>query len=167
MNWKGGGIGKWLILVMIAFFLSACIPSIRVQVLAPEFEGGNSVAAVTSPIPNGDSVCPDGGVMIQAGIDSNNSKTLDASESGFTGRLCNSVVGEGLAQQWGLAKLELFVIHAGSQCAVGGVGLKVGIDLNYDEKQVDSEHIETKMICNEVQAIAKEAEPEVLEDPGK
>lgn len=105
--------------------------------------GKSSVVASvrnTAPIEN----CPNGGITVDTGIDTNGNGILDPAEATSTQYVCN-----GRAGADGLASLVLISYEpAGDNCTDGGSKVDAGKDANSNNILDASEISTTKYICN-------------------
>jgi hypothetical protein len=105
--------------------------------------GVNSVAyAVSNTAPA--SSCPNGGITVDAGIDTNGNGVLDGSEVTSTQYVCNGAAGEE-----GLSTLVLINSEAaGANCAAGGKRVAAGQDANGNGILDAAEVTTTAYVCN-------------------
>jgi len=137
-----------LLAFTVAMFLTACGGGGGNTVVAPDFEGGSSVAAITTDIPAGDARCPSGGVSIDIGIDDNGNGTLDANEVEDTKVVCNGLSGD--TGQTALVKVT--DEPANTNCPSGGLKLESGLDSNLDNVLAVDEITTTSYVCNGLNA---------------
>ncbi len=81
-----------------------------------------------------DSVCPNGGIRVDAGTDDNGNGVLDPAETNSTQNVCNDV-NDASGTDGEAAPTALFLVTAepaGSNCARGGKQISVGTDRNED-----------------------------------
>ncbi len=111
--------------------------------------GGNTVTAENSvvtavkqaaPI----DVCPNGGITVDAGIDTNGNGVLDASEITSTQYVCNGANGS----SGSTALVSMTNESAGTNCASGGKKVSVGLDTNNNGVLDSSEITSIDYICN-------------------
>ncbi|MCK6547224.1 putative Ig domain-containing protein [Myxococcota bacterium] len=100
--------------------------------------GGSAVRLANEPI--GSTACPDGGVRIQTGPDSNGNGALDDAEVVTTAYSCN---GAGLTSLVAASDEP-----AGASCAAGGTRIDVGIDTNRNGTLDASEVTQTSFVCD-------------------
>lgn len=87
------------------------------------------------------STCPNGGITVDGGIDSNGNKVLDISEVTSTQYVCNGTNG--------LSTLVLVTNEpAGANCASGGKKVSAGQDTNSNSALDASEITTTAYVCN-------------------
>ena len=112
--------------------------------------------------------CPDGGLMIEIGIDWNNNGILDAGESTHTEYVCDGAQGDkgdkgdqgyqGLMGYTGNPGYNSLISSsteaAGPNCASGGLKLEIGQDANYDNQLDSSEISSTLYICDGEDGVA-------------
>ena len=115
---------------------------------APEADGDNpSVAAKTSVIPPGDADCPNGGILVETGIDENGNGVLDDNEVDATEKVCNGT--QGPAGSDGLnALIDMNPEPAGANCPTGGLRIDVGMDNNANGNLDPDEITQTGFVCN-------------------
>ena len=94
----------------------------------------------TAPV----SACPNGGISVDAGIDTNGNGVLDSSEVTSTQYVCNGANGSNATSILVLVTAE----SAGSNCVYGGQSVNVGTDTNGNNVLDSSEITSTKYICN-------------------
>ena len=100
------------------------------------------VAAVQNSAPV--SACPNGGITVNAGIDTNGNGILDPSEITSTQYVCNGANGTN-----GLNALVAVTTEpTGTNCSAGGKKVGVGIDTNANNILDASEVTSTNYICN-------------------
>jgi hypothetical protein len=107
--------------------------------------GGNgsapSVSARTTPINVGDIDCPNGGVLVESGIDENLNGLLDDIEVDDSQKVCN-----GLNSHNSLITLNQEA--AGANCPYGGIRIDSGLDIN-DNGILDAGEIDNnEYVCN-------------------
>lgn len=95
--------------------------------------------------------CPKGGVLVQAGLDKNDSGQLDPNEIESTSTICNGNDGtngtNGTNGKDSLIKLS--DIPSGSpECFFGGTRVEAGLDLNLDQILQPSEVRTTTYVCS-------------------
>jgi hypothetical protein len=118
---------------------------------------GLSAAVRVSADPES-SVCPNGGSVIQFGLDHDRDGILDDSEVAASASACNGSVGPvgatGLQGPQGIAGLNALVAidleSSGSNCSSGGVQLRTGLDQNGDGELSESETTQRQYVCNGV-----------------
>ena len=123
----------------------------------PPATGNNpSVAAKTSTIPPGDADCPNGGILVETGIDENRNGVLDADEVDASEKVCNGADGaQGPAGSDGLNALVVIEDEpAGANCASGGKRIRSGLDANGDGALTEKEVVSDDYICNGAQGPA-------------
>lgn len=104
-------------------------------------DGKNLVAtAVKSDAPV--STCPDGGITLESGIDTNGNKTLEPSEVMSTQYVCNDTANRDMTK---LARVE--EEPAGAHCAGGGNVVRAGLDTNNNKILDGDETKSTSYIC--------------------
>ncbi len=129
--------------------------------------GGAQDTTTLSPPPGNDvaigvlnfaplSNCPNGGVTIESGVDSNQDHVLQTSELTSTQFVCNGLNGNdgtnGLNGSDGISNFKalLLISHElpGINCATGGSVVNVGLDLNQDNILGRNEITSFNYICN-------------------
>lgn len=109
--------------------------------------GDKSVVAKTTTLSVGSTQCPNGGILVKTGIDTNGNGALDASEVLATEAVCNGAAGTTGAT--GLnALVNVTTEQAGANCASGGVKIDSGLDSNANSTLDTSEITSTKYTCN-------------------
>jgi len=117
---------------------------------SPTTGNNPSVAAKTSTIPPGDADCPNGGILVETGIDENANGVLDADEVDETQKVCNGADGaQGPAGSDGFNALVVIEDEpAGSNCASGGKRIRSGLDTSGDGILDAAEVTSDEYICN-------------------
>ena len=117
---------------------------------SPTTGNNPSVAAKTSTIPRGDTDCPNGGILVETGIDENRNGVLDADEVDASEKVCNGADGaQGPAGSDGLNALVVIEDEpAGPNCASGGKRIRSGLDANGDGMLDAAEVASDDYICN-------------------
>lgn len=88
--------------------------------------------------------CPNGGIEVDSGIDSNGNKILDENEITIRQIVCNGMNGED-----GLTILVSMVDEPeGENCESGGIRVNVGNDTNTDGSLQNSEITSSDFVCN-------------------
>ncbi len=142
-------IGSFLTLILVACSGGAQ----NTTTLSPP--PGNDVAIGVlnfAPLSN----CPNGGVTIESGVDSNQDHVLQTSELTSTQFVCNGLNGNdgtnGLNGSDGISNFKalLLISHElpGINCATGGSVVNVGLDLNQDNILGRNEITSFNYICN-------------------
>ncbi len=106
----------------------------------PAASGANSVVYAvnkSAPVSN----CPNGGITVQSGIDTNGNGVLDQSEVTSTQYVCNGASGTA-------ALVATTAEPAGSNCASGGEMVSAGLDTNGNGILDASEVTTTAYVCN-------------------
>ena len=85
-----------------------------------ENNDSSSVAARTQPIAPGNANCPNGGVLVQTGIDENNNGILDDNEVDESESLCHGDSGLN-------ALVESIIEAPGTNCVSGGIEISFGL----------------------------------------
>jgi Bacterial Ig-like domain (group 2)/FG-GAP-like repeat len=90
------------------------------------------------------SVCANGGITVESGIDTNGNSVLDPSEVTSTQYVCNGANGaDGM-----VALLSLVTELSGTNCTYGGTRVNGGLDTNKDGLLEDAEVTSTSYVCN-------------------
>jgi len=98
---------------------------------------GTSVAARTAIIAPGDVDCPNGGILVETGIDENANGVLDATEVDTSKKVCN-----------GLNTLvDIKPEPVSINCPSGGIRIDAGIDTNTDGILDTNEITQTSFVC--------------------
>ena len=111
-------------------------------------DGSNGLDALvsTSPIGAGDATCPNGGILVETGFDSNRNGSLDSDEVSKSEKLCNGQSGSN-----GLNSLVAFSDEpAGSNCPYGGMRVDSGLDDNGNGSLESGEIDQTGFVCSHV-----------------
>ena len=111
-------------------------------------DGSNGLDALvsTSTINTGDATCPNGGILIETGIDSNRNGSLDSDEVSKSEKLCNGQSGSN-----GLNSLVAFSDEpAGSNCPYGGMRVDSGLDDNGNGTLDSGEIDQTGFVCSHI-----------------
>jgi hypothetical protein len=137
------------VLVGAALVLTAC--------------GGGSAALTTPPIATVDpgkfvatavqgsapaSVCPNGGITVEGGIDSNGNKLLDASEVTSTQYVCNGAPGAAGTNAPPNTLVAVTIEPLSAICPAGGSRINVGRDTNNNGILDVAEIISFQSVCN-------------------
>jgi hypothetical protein len=88
--------------------------------------------------------CPDGGITVYSGVDSNRNGRLDDSEIQSAQAVCNGEDG----QDGATALVDIVPEPAGANCDQGGSRINVGLDLNANGVLDDGETTSHDYICN-------------------
>ncbi len=90
------------------------------------------------------SVCANGGITVESGIDTNGNSILDPSEVTSTQYVCNGANGtDGM-----VTLLSLVTEPSGTNCTYGGTRVNAGLDTNEDGILEDAEVTSTSYVCN-------------------
>jgi len=136
-----------VVLVLItSMALSACGSGSSSTGAGNTAAGQNSVAyAVRNVAPLSD--CPNGGISVDAGIDTSANGTLDPAEVTSTQYVCNGADGSNGTS--GLTALVSLINEpAGGNCAYGGKNVSVGLDTNGNSILDASEITSSNYVCN-------------------
>jgi hypothetical protein len=109
---------------------------------------GPSSVGRTTVLPVGDADCPNGGIRMDTGIDSNNNGILEAAEVKKTSNLCNDQKAtKDPFEHSSLAAIEsepTGTVH----CPAGGLKIRSGTDANNNGMLDPGEDTYTEYICN-------------------
>lgn len=89
-------------------------------------------------------LCPNGGVEVDTGVDTNGNGVLDTSEVTETVTLCHGSDGA----DGTVAIIKTTDLPDGGDCLLGGVSIESGMDVNGNAKLDASEVQSTSNICN-------------------
>ena len=103
----------------------------------------SSSMAKTSVIATGDIDCPNGGILVESGIDDNANSILDASEVDSSEKVCNGTSGVN-------SLITITAEAAGVNCSDGGKRIDSGLDLNSNGLLDSGEITQTGYVCNGV-----------------
>jgi len=91
--------------------------------------------------------CPNGGISVDSGLDTNNNKVLDSSEIVETQIVCNGI--DGAAGNNGLNSLVSVIDEPiGANCGAGGKKVEIGLDVNADDILDSTEITSTQYVCH-------------------
>jgi len=108
--------------------------------------GNPSVAVNASPYTG--SVCPNGGITVETGIDENSNGILDTGEVDETQIICNGTNGTNGTDGSSIA-ISLTIEPVGSNCANGGIKIEAGVDDNGNGVlDIPGEVDDTDYVCN-------------------
>ena len=113
--------------------------------------GDHSVAVRSKPLPAGDADCPNGGILVESGIDENGNGLLDDNEVDKTEKVCNGQDGaDGSDGSNGLdALVSTSTINTGdTTCPNGGILVETGIDSNRNGSLDNDEVSKSEKLCN-------------------
>jgi len=119
----------------------------------PQANAGDvSVAVRSKPLPAGDADCPNGGILVESGIDENGNGQLDDNEVDKTEKVCNGQDGsDGQNGSNGLNSLVAFSDEpAGSNCPYGGMRVDSGLDDNGNGTLDSGEIDQTGFVCSHI-----------------
>jgi len=109
-------------------------------------ETASVAAAVQNSAPA--SVCPNGGITVQSGIDTSGTGILGPSEVQNTQYLCNDTGGSNAVVAMNALVSVTKNEPAGSNCSYGGNRVNVGFDRNNNEVLEASEVMSMKYVCD-------------------
>ena len=102
-----------------------------------------SASARTSVIASGDVDCPNGGVLVESGIDENKNGVLDDAEVDDSEKVCNGIDSHN-------SLIALNDEPAGANCPYGGIRIDSGLDSD-DSGVLDSSEVgSTGYVCNQL-----------------
>jgi hypothetical protein len=111
-----------------------------------------STAVLTALILPGDADCPNGGILIETGVDENANGVLDSNEIDASEKVCNGEDGT-----TGINGISALVTQstepAGSNCINGGVRFDVGTDTNDNSILETAEISSTEYLCNGIDGL--------------
>jgi hypothetical protein len=93
-----------------------------------------------SVVATADATCPNGGTLLQSGVDTNENGVLDPSEVTSTQELCKPAPGE----------LVITDTMVGSNCPDGGTRIQSGVDTNGNGTLDPGEVTQTQYVCNQL-----------------
>ena len=145
------GIRFHPLLAVSLFALAACSYGGGSSQL-PDNVGIDSVAVRSKPLPAGDADCPNGGILVETGIDENGNGLLDDNEVDKTEKVCNG--GDGVGGQDGSNGLSSLVAFsdepAGANCPYGGMRMDSGLDDNGNGSLESGEIERTGFVCSHI-----------------
>ena len=123
-----------------------------------QMSGRLAVAAATQVISSGDPDCPEGGILVETGIDENGNGVLDPDEVDDTHKVCNGATGErGVPGQQGprgadglTARVNLSRVTKAPGCPAGGLRIDSGLDANRNGALEPGETGMTRYVCDGV-----------------
>ncbi len=148
--------------VAIMVLLTACSGGGGGSDTPPETVAGDrSVAARTVVIATGDADCPNGGVLVETGIDENGNGVLDSSEVDASEKVCHGRDGsDGADGSNGIdgadgangqnALVNIVDIVAGAVCPAGGIQIDSGLDANGNGVLDGAEVSQGRTVCHGV-----------------
>jgi hypothetical protein len=124
-----------------------------------EFEGkltvGESTSlSRTSMLPANDPDCPNGGILLESGIDDNNNGVLDTNEVDSSQKTCAGNVSDSSGDDELTMQTEE---PAGANCPYGGVRFDVGIDNNANGVLDTDEITSTEYVCQTNESLSSNA----------
>ena len=105
----------------------------------------NSVLAAKSIAFAADATCPNGGIEIELGVDTNNNAVLDVSEVTSTERVCHGADGQSAKQS--LVNLVNHTSH--NNCANSAIEIQVGMDNNGNNLLDNNEVSHSSILCSQ------------------
>ena len=100
----------------------------------------NGAVAVSKRLIEANTICPNGGVEIDMGVDTNRNGQLDADEISSTETICHGTTGSSAAVR--------LTSSTDVSCPFGGTNIEVGIDTNANGALDDAEVLDTSLICH-------------------
>ncbi len=145
------GSGLHLLLTVSLLALAACSGGGGSN-QSPDNAGIDSVAVRSKPLPAGDADCPNGGILVETGIDENGNGLLDDNEVDKAEKVCNGEDGAGGQDgSNGLNSLVTFSDEpAGSNCPYGGMRVDSGLDDNGNGSLESGEIDQTGFVCSQI-----------------
>ncbi len=100
----------------------------------------NGAVAVSKRLIEANATCPNGGVEIDMGVDTNKNGQLDADEISSTETICHGTTGTSAAVR--------LTSSTDASCPFGGTNIDVGVDTNANGTLDDAEVLDTSLICH-------------------
>jgi hypothetical protein len=154
-------------------FVMLCVGSLCLGLLGCGGDGVNGINGssylVTTVEASADD-CPNGGTLIQAGLDANSDGTLGADEVAATSTICNGIEGSagvgvsgeaGAAGESGAAGLSALIETAAAsedECPNGGTVVSTGLDSNGNDELDDDEVLNSQLLCDPPEVLSRETE---------
>ena len=102
-----------------------------------------AASARTTPLQAGDTDCPNGGALVESGIDENKNGLLDSEEVDSREKVCNGINSHN-------SLVTMSDETAGGNCPYGGIRIDSGLDQN-DNSTLDVSEIDaTSYVCNRI-----------------
>ncbi len=144
------------VIMLLSLFLSGCGGGESQAAAENQTAGRFAAAAATQVIPEGDLDCPEGGILVETGIDENGNGVLDPSEVDDTHKVCNGEAGKrGVPGQQGsrgedglTAMVSLERASEAPTCPAGGVRIDAGLDLDRNGVLETDEISTTRYVCD-------------------
>jgi hypothetical protein len=128
------------LLVPLAVFLTGCGGG---SSATADNSAAPSASARTSVIASGDTDCPNGGVLVESGIDENKNGVLDDAEVDDSEKVCNGIDSHN-------SLIALNDEPAGANCPYGGIRIDSGVDSD-DSGVLDSTEVNSSgYVCNQL-----------------
>jgi len=106
----------------------------------------NGAVAVSKRLIEANATCPNGGVEIDMGVDTNKNGQLDADEISSTETICNGANGSDGSN--GSSAAVRLTSSSDASCPFGGTNIDVGVDTNANGTLDDAEVLGTSLICH-------------------
>ena len=132
-------ITEFILLIPFLFALTACGGGGSSQ--TADNGAAPSSTARSSLLPVNDSTCPDGGILVETGIDDNKNGILDDNEVDNSEKVCNGTAGK-------KALVTMSDEPIGANCPYRGIRIDSGIDSNSNNVLDASEITGTRYVCN-------------------
>ncbi len=160
-QWMKDGFRRAL-LALVPAVLVACGGGGGSNTVVADNGDAPSTAARSTPLPAGDADCPNGGILVETGIDENKNGVLDDSEVDNSNKLCNGLDGadgsngadgtdgvDGNDGADGLNALVSMTLEpAGANCPYKGIRIDSGQDANNNGVLDPAEISDTRYVCN-------------------
>ena len=117
-------------------------PLLNGPILGTDTSMGLPVVAVKNSVPA--SACPNGGITVETGVDTDGDGVLGPSDSSTLKYVCNGLNGTG----GHISLVDVTAEPSGSNCANGGKKISSGLDTNGDGILQPSEVTSTDYVCN-------------------
>ncbi|GEM_PF-1169816 len=152
----------FLLFVGVSWGLTACGGGQNTTSLVADNGGAPSAGARTAPLPPEDPDCPNGGILVETGIDENRNGLLDDEEVDETSKVCHGLDGrdgadgqdgrdgaDGRDGNDGLnALVKMTPEPAGDNCPYKGIRIDSGQDTNGNGTLEAAEITDTGYVCN-------------------
>jgi len=120
----------------------------------------NGAVAVNKRLIEANATCPNGGIEIDMGVDTNKNGLLDAGEISSTETVCNgndgAVGADGTDGANGTSAAVRLTASTDASCPFGGTNIDVGIDTNANGTLDDAEVLDSSLICHAQSSVVAE-----------